>query len=194
LIDPSWAIEYIGREFYRRIHTTREHAPTILNCYAYVENVANIVREAGFDGDIDVLSIDVDGNDFWLARALTNLRPKILVLELNLQVGADVCVSMQYDREFSYWTGPQTGYIGASLRAYDVLAREQGLVFAGCDRTRTNGFWIRRGSIPVVGDGVPLDLIWIEGRSPDEIAHQEQLLASWPWIEITDDVVRSLEI
>jgi len=186
LVDPSWALEYIGTEFFRRVHTTQEHPPVLRREFAEVDNVNDLVSSAGFAGDIDVLSIDVDGNDFWIFEALTVVNPTVVVLELNLQLGPEAAVAMPYNPGYSYWDEGKTGYIGASVRGFDALARRRGLVFVGCDRKRVNGFWVRRGAISAVPDGVPLDRIWTWDRVESELLHQQHLLEDFSWTQIPD--------
>ena len=185
MVDPSWALEHVASAFFSRIHTTRERPPVLLREFAEPSNVDEIVTKAGFDGEVDVLSIDVDGNDYWLFEALTVVQPRIVILELNLQLGPDVSVAMPYTPGYAYWDQPVAGRLGASVRAYDALARRKGLVFVGCDRARVNGFWVRRGLLPAVPDGVGLDRIWAgRVRSEGAIAHQQHLLTTCDWVDI----------
>jgi hypothetical protein len=63
-----------GRDFYGQHRLSYVRPPTFLQAAATPQNVNDLVADAGFAGDIDLLSIDVDGHDYWLFGALTGLR------------------------------------------------------------------------------------------------------------------------
>lgn len=186
MVDPSWALEHVGSAFFAKVHTTRERPPVLLRDFAEPSNVDDLVTQAGFDGEVDVLSIDVDGNDYWLFEALTVVQPRIVILELNLQLGPDACVAMPYTPGYAYWDQSISGRLGASVRAYDALARRKGLVFVGCDRAKVNGFWVQRGLIETVANGVGVEQVW-SGWAPSEakLTHRQYLLSSCEWVDIT---------
>jgi len=60
-----------GRRFYARRPDTRTHPPLTVQSFVSRENVDDVIAGAGFDGEIDVLSIDIDGNDFWVWEAIS---------------------------------------------------------------------------------------------------------------------------
>ena len=91
-------------------------------------NVNALYRKHALPEDLDFLSIDVDGQEFWIWMAL-QYRPKVAILEYNGSLGPDVSLTIQFDVGH-VWDG--TRYHGASLRALDKLARSKGyaLVYA----------------------------------------------------------------
>lgn len=106
-----------------------------------VENAASILRDASVPADPDLLSIDIDGNDYWVWKALHDFRPRAVVIEYNAsRVPGDDWV-MPYDPNH-VWNG--TSHFGASLDALEKLGRQLGYVLTGCESRGVNAFFVRR--------------------------------------------------
>jgi len=137
----------LANEFYRRRTNTWMFPPTIVERWLTAENVNDVVREHGFEGEADVLSIDLDGIDYWLWKALECVRPRVVVVEYNNMWGPDDAVAIPYSSEQRIEnTDPE--YYGASLAAYVKLGREKGYRFAGCNGYGFNAFFIRDDQAP----------------------------------------------
>jgi hypothetical protein len=109
-----------------------------------VENVNRVISEAGFSGEIGLLSIDLDGNDYWMLESIDVVTPRILVLEYNSVFGPDHAVTVPYDPGFTatsaHWSGV---YFGASLAALCALAEAKGFQFVGSNSVGVNAFFVR---------------------------------------------------
>jgi hypothetical protein len=123
---------------------------------AFIErnNINDLIRTAGIDGDIGLLSIDLDGNDYWVLEAIDVVAPRIIVAEYNSVFGADAAVTVPYDPGFvrgeKHWSWV---YWGASLAALTKLANEKSYALVGGNRAGNNAFFVRRdvlGEIPEV--------------------------------------------
>ena len=98
------------------------------------ENINSVLDDAGFTGEIDLLSVDVDGNDFWLWDALTVCRPRVVIIEYNYLLGPTVAATIPYDPKFFIKAAPTRAYRGASLEAMVRLARHKGYRLIACER------------------------------------------------------------
>ena len=118
------------------------------------DTINGLFREAGFVGDIGLLSIDVDGIDYWMWRAIEVVSPRIVVVEFNSTFGADHAITVPYDPDFDYVTAHYSYlYFGASLPAFFDLARQKGYRFVGCESHGANAFFVRddvAGSLPAL--------------------------------------------
>jgi hypothetical protein len=109
------------------------------------ENINSLIGGAGLSGDVGLLSVDVDGNDYWLWKALTVIQPRIVVVEYNGLWGEKRAVTVPYDPAFVRSEKHYSNlYYGASLSALCQLADEKGYVFAGSNSTGLNAFFVRR--------------------------------------------------
>ena len=121
------------------------HDLTSVCAFVTAENIDALIAGAGFSGDIGLLSIDIDGNDYWVWKAITAVSPRIVVCEFNSLFGPDAAVTVPYDPAFDYNTAHHTRlYFGASLAALCRLAGEKGYAFAGCTSAGNDAFFVRR--------------------------------------------------
>jgi hypothetical protein len=108
------------------------------------DNINSIISGAGISGDIGLLSIDIDGNDYWVWQAIDVIAPRIVVCEYNSVFGCEHPVTVPYDEKFDRATAHHSClYFGASLPALCLLAEQKGYDFVGSDSTGINAFFVR---------------------------------------------------
>lgn len=114
------------------------------SAFITAENIDELIRGAGFEGEIGLLSIDIDGNDYWVWNALTCVDPQVVVVEYNAVLGADRAVTIPYDPGFARHEADSSClYFGASLPALCRLAADKGYVFVGCNGAGNNAYFVR---------------------------------------------------
>lgn len=112
-----------------------------INC----DNVNALLAESGFDKDLGILSIDIDGMDYWVWKAITRYKPRIVVVEYNAVFGAKRKISVPYDANFCRRKAHYSGqYYGASLAALEGLAHKKGYALVGTNSAGNNAFFVRR--------------------------------------------------
>ena len=104
------------------------------------ENINTVFEQGGMSGDIDLLSIDIDYNDYWVWKALTTVKPRVVVIEYNATLRPPMSLVVPYDPTRS-WDG--SNYFGASLEALVRLGREKGYRVVGCNYAGANAFFVR---------------------------------------------------
>lgn len=144
LVDGAQENIATATRFYQSRPETMYWPPAIVKAWLTRGNVNAVVRDAGCSGEIDLLSLDVDGVDYWLWEALDSVWPRVVVLEYNHLLGPDVSVSVPYRddfvAEFTHYGGD---YAGASLRAFVRLGERKGYRFVGTNSIGTNAFFVR---------------------------------------------------
>ncbi len=120
------------------------------------ENVNAVLAKHAVPPRFDLLSIDIDGNDFWVWKALT-YRPRVVVCEYNAHISPAQRLTIPYDPSFR-WRG--TDYFGASLRALYELAHQKGLELVYCESTGTNAFFVESSELPPQFHPAPIDAIY----------------------------------
>lgn len=93
-----------------------------------------------FKDEIDLISIDIDGNDIYILEALTVVRPRVLVIEYNGKFPPPMNLAQAYNPSH-HWQG--TDYGGASLEAIVRVADRKGYALVGCNITGVNAFFVR---------------------------------------------------
>lgn len=105
------------------------------------ENIDQVLAENALDPEPDLLSIDVDGNDYWLWRAVSTVKPRVLVIEYNPLWRPPLSVSMRYNPNHAF---RRDGYFGCSLKALEKLSSEKGYNLVGCCFAGANAFFVRQ--------------------------------------------------
>jgi hypothetical protein len=109
------------------------------------DNINQVISENGFAGNVGILSIDIDGNDYWVFEAITCVNPSIIVCEFNPIFGDKFPVSVPYDQKFARFNAHFSGlYFGASIAAIKILAAKKGYEFVGTNSNGINAFFVRR--------------------------------------------------
>jgi len=104
------------------------------------ENVDKLFSAGGVSGEPDIVSIDVDGNDLWIWRALTHARPRVLVIEYNAHLDHRRPLVQPYDPDHE-WAG--TDWFGASLGAIELVGAERGYRLVHTELAGVNAFLVR---------------------------------------------------
>jgi hypothetical protein len=155
----------------------------VRNAFVTAENVNALVGR----NRVDVLSIDIDGNEYWVWRALTT-SARVAVIEYNASFGPEQAVTIPYDPAFDYRTAsPHLLYHGASLAALAKVAAEKGMALVGCDSQGVNAFFVDRSLLGGDLRELTPQEAWRPIRkrlrrfSPEE---QERALASYPVVPV----------
>jgi hypothetical protein len=112
--------------------------------------IDELLTAHGFAAAVDVLSVDVDGNDYWLWDALSVCRPRLVIMEYNSAFGAERAVVVPYD-DANTWAAPaaqEHRYFGASLKAVQRLAIRKGYRLVAIDPDSANAFCLRSDVAP----------------------------------------------
>ena len=107
--------------------------------FVTAENIEGVIEKLGIPAEIDLLSVDIDRNTYWVWKAIRKIRPRVVVVEYNAQIPPDVVWTAEYRPELT-WN--RTGYYGASLKAYELLGREMGYSLVGCSLNGVNAFFV----------------------------------------------------
>ncbi|OAV75899.1 hypothetical protein Barb7_00439 [Bacteroidales bacterium Barb7] len=110
------------------------------------DNVNELLKESDFS-NIGLLSIDIDGNDYWIFEALdlSLLNPAIIIVEYNALFGIDRAISIPYNKKFNRTKVHYSNlFWGASLSALNYIAQRKGYELVGCCKAGTNAFFVRK--------------------------------------------------
>lgn len=121
-----------------------QHDLKAVQAFITKDNINDLCREHGFIGEIGLLSIDIDGNDYWVWNSLTAIQPRIVICEYNSVFGKDLAITIPYNPDFFRTKAHYSNlFFGTSLKALCVLAEKKGYKFAGSDSSGSNAFFVR---------------------------------------------------
>jgi len=108
------------------------------------ENINQLISGAGFTGPIGLLSVDIDGNDYWVWEAIDVVDAAIVIAEYNSVFGSRKALSVPYDPRFRRTQAhPSNLFWGCSLRALCLLGERKGYAFVGCNSNGNNAYFVK---------------------------------------------------
>lgn len=108
------------------------------------DNINKIIKSAGIEGEIGLLSVDIDGNDYWVFENIDCINPQILIMEYNSMFGDTHKISVPYDENFVRSQKHYSNlYYGASIAALCDIANKKGYDLVGSNSFGNNLFFIR---------------------------------------------------
>jgi hypothetical protein len=117
---------------------------TANTAFVTAENIDQLIADAGFSGPLGILSIDIDGNDYWVWKAIGGVDPAIAICEYNPILGDTHAIVVPYDSNFNRFNAHYSGlYFGASIGALKQLAQEKGYKFIGTNSNGINAFFVK---------------------------------------------------
>ena len=123
--------------------------PTVKAVAAWVtrDNINEIIANAGYGGEVDLFSLDLDGNDYWIWEAQTACNPRIVILEYNSSFGPERAVTIPYDAQFNR-KKHHVMYYGASLAALTRASERKGYRLVAVEPSGVNAFFLRSDVAP----------------------------------------------
>lgn len=124
--------------------------PIIRKAWITRDNVNDLLREMGAEGEVDVLSLDMDGIDYWVWEAIEAINPRLCVFETHNLVPGDLSVTVPYDPNFYCWSkkGDEKLFRSVSLPAMAKLSKRKGYRLIGTHRHGFNAFFLRDDLAP----------------------------------------------
>jgi hypothetical protein len=184
--DPVFVGE--GQRFFASHPATRSFPPIMKAEWFTRENVNQVLAAAGVPDDVDVLSLDIDGNDLYLWSAMA-MRPRILICEFNNAVPSELALTIPYQPDFSFAAQPadQAMFRSASLAAFVAVGRRKGYRLVGMNALGFNAIFLRDDVLATEIPEIPasaLDAI----PAAEEVRHQWwPRLARLGWVEVASD-------
>jgi hypothetical protein len=203
LVNDAWRglIIDAGTAHRRFLHDSRLIWRTTVDAAsAFIDrdNVNETIRNGGVSGEIGLLSIDIDGNDYWVLEAIDCVSPQILVVEYNSAFGPERAVTVPYDHGFVRERGHFSHlYWGASLAAMVRVAGAKGFALVAGNRAGNNAFFVRREALGDIPERSPSGC-WRpaqfrESRSPEgeltlisDDSEKLRLLRELPLVDLGD--------
>jgi hypothetical protein len=117
---------------------------TVLETFITAENIEDLFRQTRVPVEMDLLSIDIDRNDYYVWEKITHYRPRVVVIEYNSVVPPTMSWVVPYDpKAFGFAKFGDLPHNGASLKALEELGAKKGYSLVGCDLCGVNAFFVR---------------------------------------------------
>lgn len=143
IIDSSKDnIDYIKKQNYYWKYNIRAEKEFITK-----ENINTIIKKNNFEGKIGILSIDIDGNDYWIWNEIEIVKPDIVIIEYNARLGSELSMTIPYKSNFNRAESLKRNNYGASLSALNKLGEKKGYRLVGTNSNGNNAFFVDKNKI-----------------------------------------------
>jgi len=127
------------------------HDLTAVAAFITRDNIDELMAKNGITGEIGLLSIDLDGNDYWVWERITCIEPVLVICEYNAVFGDVHPIAVPYDEHFDRTERHHSNlYYGAGIRALELLAGRKGYRLLGSNAAGNNAFFLREDLFPRV--------------------------------------------
>jgi hypothetical protein len=184
--DPVFVAE--GRRFFASHPATCAVPPVMRAEWFTRDNVNQVLASAGVPDEVDVLSLDIDGNDLHLWNAMT-VRPRILICEFNNAVPSELALTIPYEPDFNFAALPseQALFRSASLAAYAAVCRRKGYRLVGMNALGFNAIFLRDDVLAAEMPEIPVSALDANSFAEGMRAQWWPRLAHLPWIQVPAD-------
>jgi hypothetical protein len=180
-IDANATLIERGRTFYANHPDTSLYPPAFAHANVTPATVNELIASAGITGEIDFLSIDIDGNDYWVWEALTVVEPRVVLIETHPELGHRSLVAPYVD-DPGRVPGRPSHFLGASPAAMTALATRRGYRLVAANRFGFNLFYVREELATTTMPAIRPDDVFRHPRAKTRVL-PDSALAGLPFIE-----------
>jgi hypothetical protein len=116
---------------------------SVVKAFINKDNINDLIRGSGIGEDVDLLSIDIDGNDYHVWKAINCVEPRVVCIEYNAKFPPDFEWIMKYDANY-IWDVNNSDNQGASLKSLEILGKELGYQLVGTNSNGVNAFFVKK--------------------------------------------------
>lgn len=121
------------------------------------DNINKLLSAANLEKEVGILHIDLDGNDYWIWKAINVISPILVIIEYNSIFGIEKTISVPYNKNFIREKAHYSNlYFGASLPALHQLSHDKGYSFIGCNSAGNNAYFVKSDYINDIVSETPL--------------------------------------
>lgn len=160
--------------------------PKLKEAWITKDNVNELLNSVNATGEIDLLSIDMDGVDYYIWEAITEINPRLCVFETQDIIPGDLSITVPYDDKFYCWDKPgaKKDFRSVSLLAMKRLCEKKGYRLIGAHRHGFNVFFLRNDIGINIFKEIPLEDIHNNPWTKYGRAERWPLVANMPWVKV----------
>lgn len=169
-----------GKKFFSKYPHPWYYKPKFICAKVTRENINDLISSSGYNGEIGLLSIDIDGNDYWIWDAITVIDPQVVIIETHNEFGLNNIV-VPYDANYSY-PGKHPDYHGASPIAMTKLAKKKGYRLVGANELGFNFIYVKNGLVEKEIQEVSVESV-LKHPSVEQGYKKFEPIKNWEYIE-----------
>lgn len=150
------------------------HDLTAVGEFVTTANINSLISEHDFAGEVGILSIDIDGNDYWVLEAIDSVDPAIIICEINGVFGDLRALTIPYRPDFQRLEAHYSGqYFGCSICALRLMCERRGFTFIGTNSNGVNAFFVRNDLAGPVVDSLEEIRTWAPRHRDSRDLHDQ---------------------
>lgn len=169
-----------GTRFFAKYPHPWHYTPKFVCAKVTRENVNELITNAGYSGETGLLSIDIDGNDYWIWDAITSITPQVVIIETHNEFGMNDIV-VPYDPHYTF-PGKHPVYHGASPVAMTKLANRKGYRLVGANDLGFNFIYVKNGLAEKELPEVPVASV-LQHPSAKQATEKFEPIKNWEYLE-----------
>ena len=173
-----------GIEFFSKHKQTSLHPPILKRAWLTTENIDQLIKENGFQGEVDLLSLDIDGNDYHIMEAITVVKPKVIICETQNIVPSHLALTIPYKPDFNRYDGPSRDFFGVSLLGMTKLLGKKGYRLIGASRHGFNAIFILKEIGEAYFPEVTVDSVHDNPYTKSRIQTSWGKVKDLPWVKV----------
>ena len=187
LFDGSSRNVRLAKVFFKLNSFIGLKQPHLIKSWVTAENIDNLLKQSGISGEIDILSIDVDGNDLYIWESIETVRPRICIIETADFIPSSLSLSSPYDPLFNVWKKPKQirDFRSASLLAMNNLAKKKGYRLIGSNKRGFNAIYLRNDIGVIEFPEVSIELVHDNKWTKDGQAKRWPKVKDCEWVTIS---------
>jgi hypothetical protein len=172
--------------FFRGKKECQLSSPALSQAWITAENVNDLLINSGARGEVDLFSLDIDGNDYWVWKAVTAINPRLLIFETHNAIPTDRSLTIEYRPDFNRADRPvsEQDYISASLLAMQKLCKSKGYRMIGAHRHGFNVLFLREDEGVKFFPEVNIEQIHDNHWTRLAQAERWPMVKNMPWVEV----------
>lgn len=172
-------------KFFASHRSTFALPPIIKHAWITRENINELIGSADFKGEIDLLSLDIDGNDYYIMEAIDVVKPRVIICEVQNVIPSDLALTIPYREDFYYKDGKQhEEFRSVSLLAMTKLLNKKGYRLVGGHQYGFNVFFILNGVEEDYFPEVSVESVYDNSFTKLRIEEAWEEVKDLPWVEI----------
>jgi len=134
-----------GKKYFAEFKSVRLNPPKYIQSWITKDNINKLIIDNGFIGPIDLLSLDIDGIDYYLMQAITAINPRVIICETHNIIPDNLSLAIPYNANFNHLEETHPDFMGVSLLAMKKLLNKKGYRLIGANRYGFNTIFMRKG-------------------------------------------------
>jgi hypothetical protein len=143
LFDGSAENVRRAKSFFESKRDCLLYTPVLKEAWITTDSVNGLLKASGCAGEVDLFSLDIDGNEYWVLKAIDSINPRLLVVETHNIIPADKSLTIRYEPDFCYLNSLKEDFRSVSLLAMVRLCKRRGYRLIGGHRHGFNAFFLR---------------------------------------------------